>query len=538
MLKRYLQHRQDNLLSYRLLVYIILCSTVLAVLSTAVQLFWDYKNDLSTIQQGIDSIEAGYLDSLSSSLWKLDKDQIEIQLDGIMKLPDIGFTSITEIVADQQESVFYRGDPQIELPIQREFKLFYRDTLVGELRVGATLENVYQRLLEKFFIILGSQAIKTFLVSICILLIVHYLIVTHLNRLARYTLRLDLNNLDIGVELEPSLLRRAGSDSLDQLAGTLNLMRNNIHKQLEGKKRAQQALEQLNDELEQRVKYRTATLKHTNDRLTGALQELTHTKDRLVETEKMAALGELISGIAEEIEKPVNASLETATQIDAELSSIELSAADEAHSPTLSRVRQHNTLIHTHLQQMAELIKAFRLIGIDPHTLNRQQVELHRLLQQVKQTFSAQLQQQQIQLQLLGEPPLEIISYPDIWKQVFSQLINNSLRHGFAGTPLSDIKSEIEIRVERRADEIHILYSDNGKGIPEPILPRIFEPFVATRSEHGGSGLGTHVVYRLVTHLLQGTINCSSKRGQGVQFHIQVPLNPADPVKDQDPEFW
>ncbi|MEH6824542.1 MAG: ATP-binding protein [Motiliproteus sp.] len=538
MLKRYLHYRQDNLLSYRLLVYIVLCSSLLAVLSTAVQLFWDYKKDLSTIQQGIDSIEAGYLDSLSSSLWKLDKDQIVIQLDGIMKLPDIGFTSITEIVADKQESVFFRGDPQVELPIQREFQLFYRNTLVGQLKVGATLDNVYQRLLEKFFIILGSQAIKTFLVSIGILLIVHYMIVTHLNRLARYTLRLDLNNLDEGVELEPSLLRRGGSDSLDQLADTLNLMRNNISKQLEGKKRAKQALEQLNNELEQRVKYRTATLKHTNDRLSGALQELTHTKDRLVETEKMAALGELVSGIADEIEKPVNASLETAAQIGAELSAIDLTAADEAHNPAISRVRQHSGLIHGHLQQMAELIKAFRLIAIDPHTLQRQQVDLHRLLHQVKQSFNTQLQQQQIQLQLLGEHPLDIVSYPDIWKQVFSQLIDNSLRHGFAGTPLSDRESKIEIRIERRADKIHILYSDNGKGIPEAILPRIFEPFVATRSEHGGSGLGAHVVYRLVTHLFQGTIGCSSNRGQGVEFDIQVPLNPEHPASDHDSELW
>ena len=82
-------HRQQNLLSYRLLVYIVMCSTLLAVLSTAVQLFWDYKNDVQDIEKGIDSIEAGYLDSLASSLWKLDKDQIAIQLDGIMKLPSV-----------------------------------------------------------------------------------------------------------------------------------------------------------------------------------------------------------------------------------------------------------------------------------------------------------------------------------------------------------------------------------------------------------------------------------------------------------------
>ncbi|MEH6471862.1 MAG: ATP-binding protein [Halopseudomonas sp.] len=535
MLKHYLKHRQDNLLSYRLLVYILLCSTILAVLSTAIQLFWDYRKDLADIQQGIESIEAGYLDSLASSLWKLDKDQIAIQLDGIMKLQDIGFASITEIVADKQEAVFYRGNASIDLPIQREFSLFYRDTLVGELKVGATLDNVYQRLLEKFFIILGSQAIKTFLVSICILLIVHYLIVTHLNTLARYTRQLGLNNLDEGIQLEPSLLRKEGADSLDQLTDTLNQMRNNIRKQLNDKKKAQQALEQLNEELEQRVKYRTATLKHTNDRLSEALEELTQTKDRLVETEKMAALGELVSGIAQEIDKPVSKGLEIATQINRELEGI-----DHTSKETIDRVRQQSNQIHGNLQQMADLTTAFRLIAVDPHTVNRHRINMLQLLDQVEQPFAERLQQQQVDLELQCDPNLEVVSYPDSWKQVFSQLIDNSLQHGFSGDQrkLADRKKTIQIKIQRHSEELLIEYSDNGRGVPEPILPRIFEPFVASQNERSGSGLGTHVVYRLITNLLQGKISCRGTRGQGATFSIRVPVNPTHKVIDNDSELW
>lgn len=533
MLKRHLQHRKENLLSYRLLVYILLCSTVLAVLSTAIQLFWDYKKDLTDIQQGMDSIEAGYLDSLSSSLWKLDQDQIEIQLDGIMKLPDIGFVAITEIVAGEPDSVFYRGDINANLPIQRDFKLYYRDTLVGLLSVGATLDNVYQRLLQKFFIILASQAIKTLLVSICILVIVHYMIVTHLNRLARFARDLDLDNIDKGVELEPSRLRREGSDAIDQLADTLNLMRNNISKQLRQKKKAQLSLERLNEELEQRVNYRTATLKHTNDRLSGALKELTHTKDRLVETEKMAALGALVSGIADEIEKPVNGGLQISAQIHNELS-----AADAENIPLISQASQHNDQIHTHLEQMAALIKAFRLIAIDPRTLSQQLIELPRLVEQVEHTFAAPLARLQINVELQCDPRLEISSYANLWRQLFSQLIQNSLQHGFAGQSPAGRDREIRINIERRAEQLHLTYSDNGQGIPEQILPRVFEPFVATRSEHGGSGLGTHVVYRLVTHLLRGSISCHSRRGQGVEFRIQIPLNSAQHSDADDGNLW
>ena len=531
LLKPYLQHRQDNLLSYRLLVYILLCSTLLAILSTAIQLFWDYKKDLDDIKQGIASIEAGYLDSLASSLWKLDKDQIEIQLDGIMKLQDIGFASITEIVADKEEAVFYRGDSKGDYPIQRHFELYYRNTLVGRLEIGATLDNVYQRLIEKFFIILGSQAIKTFLVSVCILLIVHYLVVTHINKLARYTRRLSLDNLDEEVELSPSLLRRKGRDSIDQLTSTLNQMRRNIGKQLEEKRQAQQALEQLNEELEQRVKYRTATLKHTNDRLSEALEELTTTKDKLVETEKMAALGALVSGIADEFDKPLQQSLSQVDQIE---QLTDQSAAD----PTLDQVNQQNRNIQGQLQQMAELIRAFRLIAIDPQQLSTQRIKLRPLLDAVTRRFNARLSQQQVQLQIDCDDELELISYQESWQQVFSQLIENALHHGFGGAPDGEQTRKIQIRVQRQSDQLQINFQDNGIGVPETILPRIFEPFVASRGERGGSGLGTHVVYRLVTGLLQGTIECHSTRGQGSEFEIRVPLLLNQPDRDHDHDLW
>ncbi|MEH6651871.1 MAG: ATP-binding protein [Motiliproteus sp.] len=532
MLKNYLKHRQENQLSYRLLVYILLCSTLLAILSTAIQLFWDYKKDLDDIQQGIESIEVGYLDSLASSLWKLDKEQISIQLDGIMKLPDIGFASITEIVADREESVFFRGDNSNVLPIQRSFELFYRDTLVGRLKVGATLDNVYQRLLQKFFIILGSQAIKTFFVSICILLIVHYLIVKQLNALALYTRRLGLDNLDEKFRLEPNMLRKGDPDALDQLSATLEQMQSNIRKQLNEKKKAQQALVDLNQDLEQRVKYRTATLKHTNDRLSETIEELTQTKDKLVETEKMAALGKLVSGIAYEIEKPVTEGLKSSEQAQQQLD--KLSNSDES----LSQLQQQNQHVHLQLQKMSELISAFRLISVDTHNISKQHIDLCKLVSQIEHNYSDQFETRNINFKLTCSQPLEIISYRDSWSQIFSQLIENSLRHGFKKEAQPDGGAEIEITLQRHTDQLRISYRDNGVGIPEPILPRLFEPFVASRSESGGSGLGTHVIYRLITDLLQGKIRCSSTRGKGTEFDIRIPLNPTTQPSRQDSNLW
>ncbi|WP_165840040.1 sensor histidine kinase [Motiliproteus coralliicola] len=533
MLKHYLKLRQNNLLSYRLLVYIVLCSTLLAILSTAIQLFWDYRKDLGDIERGLQSIEASYLDSLASSLWKLDKDQIGIQLDGIMKLQDIGYASITEIVADSEEAIFFRGDTEAQMPIQRQFELYYRDTLVGRLKVGATLDNVYLRLIEKFFIILGSQTIKTFLVSICILLVVHYLVITHLTSLARYTRRIGLDNLDEEISLESSLLRRGGEDSLDQLAETLNQMRVNIRRQLQAKKRAQQQLEQLNEELEQRVKYRTATLKHTNDRLTEALDELTQTKDRLVESEKMAALGELVSGIAQEIERPLNQGMDLSEQVINRLD--EPRQIDNAGAISLCKQVDQ---VHDQLGKISELMKAFRLIAVDPAKLTPQRVKLAKLFANLENQLAERLLRYHVRVEIDCDDNLEIISYPDSLRQIFSQLISNSLQHGFGPEHGRD-DALISIQASHHSDGVKISYRDNGIGIPEQVLPRVFEPFVASRGERGGSGLGTHVVYRLVTGLLQGKVDCHNRRGEGVEFLIKVPLRPhtPDPNHDDD-DLW
>jgi signal transduction histidine kinase len=533
LINEYLQRRQDNLLSYRLLVYILLCSTLLAILSTAIQLLWDYKKDVDSIVKGIDSIEASYLDSLSSSLWKLDKDQIAIQLDGIMKLQDIGYASITEIVAEQEESVFFRGEAQRQFPIARSFDLYYRDTLVGRLEVAATLDNVYQRLLEKFFIILSSQAVKTFLVSICILMIVHYMVVKHINALARYTQRLGLDNLDESFELDNNWLRRSQEpDSIDQLSDTLNQMRLNIRKQLAEKRAAKDELVNLNAELEQRVKYRTATLKHTNDRLSEALNELTDTKDKLVETEKMAALGELVNGIAKQIEKPVSHAQQLSSQIQSSLSEL-----DSSDSQAIDQIDQHSNLLQQQFKQMADLINVFRQIAIDPQNSHPQRLNLSQLIAEVEQAFATRLKEQQVSFHYDCDNSLELATYPDSLKQLFALLIDNALLHGFCGKVREQGDQQINIKAEREGDQLRLSFSDNGVGVAESILPKLFDPFVATHGERGGSGLGTHLVYRIVTGLLQGRIHCHSTRGKGTEFIIKVPTSPIQKFHANE-ELW
>ncbi len=529
------QYRSNNQLSYRLLIYIVTCSSLLAILSTGAQLLWDYRADIKTIEKGIKSIEVSYLDSLASSLWKLDKDQISIQLDGIMKLPDIGYASITEIVAGKEDAVFFRGDRSLELPISRVFDLHYKETLVGRLEVGATLDLVYERLLHKFLVILGSQAIKTFLVSICILIIVHYLVVRHLNTLSRQTHRLNLNNLDINLELNDKIRHPSRPDAIDQLADTLERMKKNIQEQVKQKRKAKDDLLHLNEELEQRVKYRTATLNHTNERLRDALEELTETKDKLVESEKMASLGQLVAGVAHEINTPVGNAITAATYLQDTSRELAASVADnnlskQALAQHCDDLQSAAEQVFRNLDQAAKLITSFKQIAVDQSVEVAHAFNMRQNLQQVLDTLDHQLRKAGVHVDIHCDETLQFFSYPGSLVQIYTNLIMNSLLHGFS----THGGGTIDIRIDATPSEITIQYRDDGRGIPEPIKHKVFDPFVTSNRSGGGSGLGTHIIYNQVTQRLSGSIRCESEREQGVLFEIRLPRASTETRDDDD----
>ena len=161
-------------LSFRLLSYILACSTLFAVLITLVQLFWDYRQDRNMVESSLNQIEASFLQPIASSLWNLDEEQIQVQLEGIMNLPSMQFVEVKEAMGENQVRLQSMGKELPSYDISREFDLVYQGETVGKLFVASSLEMIYHRLIEKSVIILISQTIKTLLVSFFILLIIYY----------------------------------------------------------------------------------------------------------------------------------------------------------------------------------------------------------------------------------------------------------------------------------------------------------------------------------------------------------------------------
>jgi PAS domain S-box-containing protein len=212
---------RDRRIGVRLLAAILCTSTALAIVASAVQLYADYRRDLSAIDQEFLQIERSSLETLANSLWSFNDTQIQLQLDGLTQLPDILYVDVIGSPGER----FSSGRKPTGNAITREFVLRYSgqdQTELGRLRVSADLGAIYSRLLDTAIVILLTQTAKTFLISLLILMLVSRWVTRPLETLARYARGLSLDRLDE----RATLSHKPGGtpDELDDVAAALNQM--------------------------------------------------------------------------------------------------------------------------------------------------------------------------------------------------------------------------------------------------------------------------------------------------------------------------
>lgn len=217
-------------ISRKLILYIVLFSSLVTLVLTAIQLRIDYNHGINGIHQRIDQIKKTNMDSIKQSLWTLDQSSINIQLDGLGRISDIIYVEIND--ADNN-LVSSAGEMNTKDTIIEHIyiKQYYRDQdiLLGTLTVVATKENVYQQLIDTAIIILVSQAIKTFLVSMFVLIIFYYLVTRHLNKIARHSDMLDITSRPPLLELDRKSSGWFKNDELDHVVTSINKMSQNVY---------------------------------------------------------------------------------------------------------------------------------------------------------------------------------------------------------------------------------------------------------------------------------------------------------------------
>lgn len=291
------------------------------------------------------------------------------------------------------------------------------------------------------------------------------------------------------------------------------------------RKLAEEKICRMNDELEQRVAKRTVELSEVNQALKKSLETVQATQNRMVETEKMAALGSLVAGIAHEINTPVGIGVTAASLLDERTQKIlELynsgAIKRSDFESYLKAAAESSTYILSNLRRAADLIHSFKQVATDQSNNDCRKFKIKDYIENILLSLRPKLKKTNHEIRLECPDNLVITSSPGAFSQLLTNLVMNSLIHGFNGIN----EGEIGIAVSESEGFLSIQYSDNGNGMDEQTLKNIYNPFFTTKRSHGGTGLGMHIVYNIVTQKLGGQISVESMIEEGTLFDIRIPL--------------
>ena len=292
--------------------------------------------------------------------------------------------------------------------------------------------------------------------------------------------------------------------------------------------KAEQIANSLNEDLELRVMERTQALSQSNSELNQTLEELKLTQVQLLENEKMASLGGLVAGVAHEVNTPIGIVLTSISFMKERCFDIISAINDQTLSAKqlkkfTDELDQGFELSLRSISRAVELIEGFKLIAVDSVVDDARTLNVHDYLADIIRTLQPKAKQAQVNIKLICAKDIIITSYPGAIAQITNNLIINSLVHAFA--ELNDGSGEVTIQVKALTESIEISYGDNGCNLNEETKAQLFEPFYTTKRGQGGSGLGAHIVYNLVTQKLKGSIELLTEQAQGKTFKISIPTN-------------
>jgi len=296
------------------------------------------------------------------------------------------------------------------------------------------------------------------------------------------------------------------------------------HRDITSLKTAEEALRASNEALESRVAERTRALTAANSDLQQTLEVLRLAQDQLIESEKMASLGNLVAGVAHEINTPLGIGITAASHLESithqfghQIEGNQLTRSDLAKY--LAGAKESSRLILKNLERAGQLVRSFKQVAVDQGSEERRTIHLGEYLNEIAFAMQPVLKRTSHELRIVCPNDILIDTYPGAIYQVVVNLISNALAHAFPG----DQHGLIELQAYTRGNtEVVLEYQDNGVGVEPSMLKRIFDPFFTTSRGKGGSGLGLHIVYNRVTQLLGGSITAENRNG--LHFVIRWPL--------------
>ncbi|MFC3200849.1 sensor histidine kinase [Alteromonas oceani] len=317
----------------------------------------------------------------------------------------------------------------------------------------------------------------------------------------------------------------------DHMLDSINILLSRVEEYISKQQQAERELQTLNSRLEEEVNQRTIALKSANNELIQTLEKLHQFQRQIVENEKMASLGDMVAGVAHEVNTPIGLGITASTMMLDRLAVIDQQFKDKtlkasAMERFINESRENLNIIYRNLDRAAQLISSFKQVAVDQTSEEAREVNVKQLIEETLMSMRPRLKKVTHTINIDCSETLNVMCKAGPLNQILINLIMNSLIHAFETVE----NGKIDVIARLTDDQkLKIIYKDNGSGIPTSIKKRIFDPFVTTKRGQGGSGLGMHLVFNLVTQALNGNIKLESEEGNGVEFTLTFPVTVKKP---------
>lgn len=419
----------------------------------------------------------------------------------------VGFAATAEVLRGESEDALYFtvpvvGEPAASSPFETETESA-KPSALGQVQVVVGKGSLNRLVIS---VLLSNLAVTLTFATVFLWLI---------QRLSRQTTRPldDLSGLMRRAENGESNMRAIpnGPQDILEMAQAFNKMMD--------------VLEEREAYLEHMVQKRTIRLEETNQELGLTLSKVKEMQSELVRSEKMAALGSLVAGVAHELNTPIGNSVLVSSTIKDQLDQLLMDFTSE--NVRRSTVEKHLTtlvfganMLELNLSRAAELIGSFKRVAVDRTSDKRRIFDLRLMLNEVLMTALPLYKNTPYNLEMDLAENIQMDSYPGSLGQVITNFIGNALTHAFEGRSVGTMVLSSR---ELGQDLVEICFRDDGIGIPAKDQLRVFDPFFTTKLGQGGSGLGMHIVYNIVTEVLGGKVSLSSEVNLGTSFNLILP---------------